>query len=64
MTVSTDRSSPSDLELASGPPLVIVESEAAAGSRLRNIIFITASITATVGWLWFLFDVAEWLFGL
>jgi hypothetical protein len=25
--------------------------------------FITASITATVGWLWFLVDVAEWLIG-
>ena len=63
MTVSTDRSPSSDLELDSGRSLVILESEAHAGSRLRNIVFITASITATLGWLWFLFDVAVWLIG-
>jgi hypothetical protein len=63
VTVSTDRSSSSDLDLVSGRSLVIVESEAPAGSRLRNIVFITASITATLGWLWFLFDAAEWLIG-
>jgi hypothetical protein len=64
LTDFTYRLSSSDPEVGAGRALVFPKSdEAQAGSRLRNIVFITASITATVGWLWFLFDVAEWLIG-
>jgi hypothetical protein len=64
LTSSTHRSLSSDLDSGSGRPLVILESDARAGfGRLRSITFITASVTATVGWLWLLVDVAEWLIG-
>ena len=54
----------SDLDSDFGRPLVVLESDARAGfGRLRSITFITASVTATVGWVWFLVDVAEWLIG-
>ncbi len=44
--------------------VVVLKSDARAGfGRLRSITFITASVTATVGWLWLLVDVAEWLIG-
>jgi hypothetical protein len=60
----THRSSSSDLDSDSGRPRVVLESDARAGfGRLRSITFITASVTATVGWLWLLVDVAEWLIG-
>jgi hypothetical protein len=56
--------SSSDPEVGAARALVFPKSdEAQAGCRLRNIVFITASITATVGWLWLLVDVAEWLIG-
>jgi hypothetical protein len=64
LTSSTHRSSSSDLDSDFGRPLVILETDARAGfGRLRSITFITASVTATVGWLWLLVDVAEWLIG-
>jgi hypothetical protein len=64
LTDFTYRLSSSDPEVGAGRALVFPKSdEAQAGSRLRSIIFIMASITATVGWLWFLVDVAEWLIG-
>ena len=54
----------SDLDIGFGPPLVALNSDAGAGfGRLRSITFITASVTATVGWVWLLVDVAEWLIG-
>jgi len=54
----------SDLASDSGQPLMVLKSDAGAGfGRLRSITFITASVTATVGWLWLLVDVAEWLIG-
>ena len=57
-------SSSSDLDLDSDRPLLVLKSDARAGfGRLRSITFITASVTATVGWLWLLVDVAEWLIG-
>ena len=57
-------SSSSDLDSGSGRPIVVLESDARAGfGRLRSITFITASVTATVGWVWLLVDVAEWLIG-
>jgi hypothetical protein len=60
----TRRSSSSDLDSGSGRPLVILKIDARGGfGRLRSITFITASVTATVGWLWLLVDVAEWLIG-
>jgi hypothetical protein len=64
LTNSAHRSLSSDLDSGSGRPLVVLESDARAGfGRLRSITFITASVTATVGWLWLLVDVAEWLIG-
>jgi hypothetical protein len=64
LTDLTHRSLSSDLDSGSGRPLVVLESDARAGfGRLRSITFITASVTATVGWLWLLVDVAEWLIG-
>jgi hypothetical protein len=60
----THLTSSSDLDSDSGRPLVVLKSDARAGfGRLRSITFITASVTATVGWLWLLVDVAEWLIG-
>jgi hypothetical protein len=60
----THLTSSSDPDAGFGQPLVILESDARAGfGRLRSITFITASFTATVGWLWLLVDVAEWLIG-
>jgi hypothetical protein len=60
----THLTSSSDLDSDSGRPLVVLKSDAGAGfGRLRSITFITASVTATVGWLWFLVDAAEWLIG-
>ena len=54
----------SDVDSGSGRPIVVLKSDARAGfGRLRSITFITASVTATVGWVWFLVDVAEWLIG-
>ncbi len=65
LTDLTHLTSSSDLASGSGRPLVVLESDARAGfGRLRSITFITASVTATVGWLWLLVDVAEWLIGL
>ena len=62
LTDFTYQLSSSDPEVGAGRALVVPKSdEAQSGCRLRNIVFIAASITATVGWLWFLFDVAEWL---
>ena len=56
--------SSSDLDSGSGRALVVLKSDARAGfGRLRSITFITASVAATVGWLWFLVDAAEWLIG-
>jgi hypothetical protein len=64
LTDLTHRSLSSDLDSDSGRPLVVIESDARAGfGRLRSITFITASVTATIGWLWLLVDVAEWLIG-
>jgi hypothetical protein len=61
----THRSSSSDLDSGVGQPVVALKSDVRAGfGRLRSITFITASVTATVGWLWLLVDVAEWLIGL
>jgi hypothetical protein len=55
----------SDVDSGSGRPLVVLKSDARVGfGRLRSITFITASVTATAGWLWFLVDAAEWLIGL
>ena len=60
----THLSSSSDLDSDSGQPVAVLKSDARAGfGRLRSITFITASVTATVGWLWLLVDVAEWLIG-
>ena len=54
----------SDFDSDSGRPLVVLKSDArTVFGRLRSITFITASVTATVGWVWFLVDVAEWLIG-
>ena len=62
LTDFTYRLSSSDPEVGAGRALVVLKSdEAEAGSKLRNIIFITATITTTVGWLWLLVDVAVWL---
>jgi hypothetical protein len=56
--------SSSDLDSDFGRPLVGLKSDAGAGfGRLRSITFIAASVAATVGWLWFLVDAAEWLIG-
>jgi hypothetical protein len=64
LTDLTHRSLSSDLGLDSDRPLVVLKSDARPGfGRLRSITFITASVTATVGWLWLLVDVAEWLIG-
>jgi hypothetical protein len=64
LTDLTHRSWSSDLDEGFGQPLVALNSDAGAGfGRLRSITFITASVTATVGWLWLLVDVAEWLIG-
>ncbi len=64
LTDFTHQLSSSDLASGSGRPLVVLKSDARAGfGRLRSITFITASVTATVGWLWLLVDVAEWLIG-
>jgi hypothetical protein len=61
----THLTSSSDLDSGSGRPLVVLKSDArAVFGRLRSITFITASVTATAGWLWLLVDVAEWLIGL
>ena len=60
----THLTSSSDLDSGSGRPLVALKSDArTVFGRLRSITFITASVTATVGWLWLLVDVAEWLIG-
>ncbi len=60
----THLTSSSDLDSGSGRPLVVLKSDARAGfGRLRSITFITAAVTATVGWVWLLVDVAEWLIG-
>ena len=60
----THLSSSPDLDSGSGRPFAVLKSDARAGfGRLRSITFITASVTATVGWLWLLVDVAEWLIG-
>jgi hypothetical protein len=60
----THRSSSSDLDSGFVRPLAVLKSDAGAGfGRLRSITFITASVAATVGWLWFLVDAAEWLIG-
>jgi hypothetical protein len=60
----THRTSSSDLDLGFGPLLAVRKSDARPGfGRLRSITFITASVTATIGWLWFLVDAAEWLIG-
>ena len=60
----THLTSSSDLDSGSDRPLVLPKSDARAGfGRLRSITFITASVTATVGWVWLLVDVAEWLIG-
>ena len=56
------RSSSSDLDLGSDRTPVVSDARAGFG-RLRSITFITASVTATVGWIWLLVDVAEWLIG-
>ncbi len=58
----THLTSSSDLDSGSGRPLAVLDARAGFG-RLRSITFITASVTATVGWLWLLVDVAEWLIG-
>ena len=64
LTDFTHQLSSSDLDSGSGRPLVVLESDARAGfGRLRSITFITAAVTATVGWVWLLVDVAEWLIG-
>ena len=64
LTDLTHRSSSSDLDSGSGQPVAVLKSDARAGfGRLRSITFITASVAATVGWLWFLVDAAEWLIG-
>jgi hypothetical protein len=64
LTDFTHRLSSSDLDLGSDRTLVVLKSDAGAGfGRLRSITFITASVTATVGWVWLLVDVAEWLIG-
>ena len=58
----THRSLSSDLDSGSGQLVVVLKSDAGAGfGRLRSITFITACVTATVGWVWLLVDVAEWL---
>jgi hypothetical protein len=54
-----DRSSSSDLDASSDRALV--KSDEGIGSRLRSIALVTAFVTATVGWLWFLITVALWL---
>jgi len=60
----THRSLAADLDSDSGQPLAVLKSDArTVFGRLRSITFITASVTATVGWLWLLVDVAEWLIG-
>ena len=64
LTDSTDRSSSSDLDTGAGRDPAVLKSDAPAGSRLRSIAFITAFVVATIGWLWFLVDVAEWLIGI
>jgi len=64
LTDLTHRSLSSDLDADSGRPLVVLKSDArTVFGRLRSITFITASVTATVGWVWLLVDVAEWLIG-
>ena len=64
LTDLTHLTSSSDLDSGFGRPLVVLKSDAGAGfGRLRSITFITASVAATVGWLWFLVDAAEWLIG-
>ena len=64
LTDLTHRPLSLDLDSGSGRPLVALKSDARAGfGRLRSITFITASVTATVGWVWLLVDVAEWLIG-
>ena len=64
LTDLTHLTSSSDLDSGFGQPLVALKSDARTGfGRLRSTTFITASVTATVGWVWFLVDVAEWLIG-
>ena len=64
LTDLTHRSLSSDIDSDSDRPLVVLKSDARAGfGRLKSITFITASVTATVGWVWLLVDVAEWLIG-
>ena len=58
---STDRSSSSDFDESSDHALEVAKNDEGIGSRLRSIALITAYVTATVGWLWFLIDVALWL---
>jgi hypothetical protein len=60
---SIDRSLSFDSDSGAGRDLTVRKRGAPAGSRLGSIIYITASVTATIGWLWFLVDVAEWLIG-
>jgi hypothetical protein len=60
----THRSLSSDHDSGFGQPLVVLKSDAGAGfGRLRSTTFIAACVTATVGWVWLLVDVAEWLIG-
>ena len=63
VTNSTNPSSSSDFDASPGRALVVVENDEGIGSRLRSIVLMTAFVTATVGWLWFLIDVALWLIG-
>jgi len=64
LTDSTHRPLASDLELDAGRAPVVLKSDAGAGSRLRSIALMTSFVVATVGWLWFLVEAAEWLIGL
>ena len=64
LTDLTHLTSSSDLDSGFGQPLVALKSDArTVFGRLRSITFITASVAATVGWLWVLVDAAEWLIG-
>src|SRR5450631_1653118 len=52
LTDLTHLTSSSDLDGGSGRPVVVPKSDArTVFGRVRSIIFITASVTATVGWL-------------
>lgn len=52
---------PFDFEASASRSLVVANKSDGVGSRLRTIALVTAYLIATVGWLWFLSDLALWL---